>query len=59
MIAASQGRNEIVRLLLKGKADPSWRDYTGRTALMWAEWNRKTNIAKRWCERMTQLVDPS
>ena len=44
MIAASQGRNEIVQILLKGKADATWRDYTGRTALMWAEWNRKTNV---------------
>ena len=46
MIAASQGRNQIVRLLLQHKADTARRDYTGRTALMWAEWNRKPQIVK-------------
>ena len=46
IIAASQGRNEIVRILLQRKADSTRRDYTGRTALMWAEWSRKPQIVK-------------
>ena len=44
MIAASQGRVGIVRVLLKYGVDVSKRDYTGRTALMWAEWNRRNFI---------------
>ncbi|MBS41536.1 MAG: hypothetical protein CMM83_07460 [Rhodospirillales bacterium] len=44
MIAASQGRAEIVQILLKSGVDTSRRDYTGRTALMWAKWNKKQII---------------
>ena len=39
--AAAKGQVAAVQLLLDRRADPNRRDYTGRTALMWAEWNRR------------------
>ena len=41
MAAAKTGYVDVVQLLLSEGADPKVRDYTGRTALMWAQWNRK------------------
>jgi ankyrin repeat protein len=44
MFAASQGESEVARELLVHKADFARRDYTGRTALMWAERNGKAAV---------------
>jgi ankyrin repeat protein len=40
------GHLDVVQLLLATGANPNLRDYTGRTALMWADWNRKSIIAR-------------
>jgi ankyrin repeat protein len=42
--AAAKGQISAVQLLLDRKADATHRDYTGRSALMWAEWNRRNDI---------------
>jgi ankyrin repeat protein len=42
MIAAQQGQAEFVRFLIKKGADAKRVDYTGRTALAWAEYNRRS-----------------
>ena len=36
MLAATEGRIDVLHLLLERKAVTDLRDYTGRTALMWA-----------------------
>jgi ankyrin repeat protein len=41
MQAAQQGQAAMVRFLLARGADSGRRDYTGRSALMWAEFNRR------------------
>ena len=46
MVAASQGSLESLQLLLAKGCDTTRRDYTGRTALMWAEWSRKNRIVR-------------
>ncbi len=46
MAAAKLGYLDVVQLLLARGANPNLRDYTGRTALMWADWNRKSIIAR-------------
>jgi ankyrin repeat protein len=45
MIAAQQGRVDMTRLLIARGADLTKLDYTGRTALAWAEFNRKGAVA--------------
>ena len=35
-----------VQVLLAKGCDVTRRDYTGRTALMWAEWSRKNGIVR-------------
>lgn len=40
--AASRGHAYIVPILLARGADPGRRDFTGRSALMWALWSRKS-----------------
>jgi ankyrin repeat protein len=42
MIAAQQGHAEMVRFLIRKGADAKRADYTGRTALAWAEYNRRS-----------------
>jgi ankyrin repeat protein len=44
MAAATQGHVPVVQALLAKGADATRRDYTGRTALMWAEWSRKAAV---------------
>ena len=46
MAAAKLGHLDVVQLLLTKGADAKLRDFTGRTALMWADWNRKSMIAR-------------
>jgi ankyrin repeat protein len=46
MAAAKLGHLDVVQSLLGKGANPNLRDYTGRTALMWADWNRKSTIAR-------------
>ena len=46
MTAAKAGHLEVVQSLLAKGADPNRHDYTGRTALMWAEWNRKAAVVR-------------
>ena len=46
MAAVKLGHQDAVQLLLAKGANPNLRDYTGRTALMWADWNRKSVIAR-------------
>ena len=44
MIAAQQGRVEVARLLIANGADLTKLDYTGRSALAWAEFNRRSAV---------------
>jgi len=46
MAAAKLGHQDVVQLLLAKGANPNRTDYTGRTALMWADWNRKSAVAR-------------
>ena len=46
MAAAKLGHLDVVQLLLARDADPKLRDFTGRTALMWADWNQKSTISR-------------
>lgn len=46
MVAAKLGYLDVVQLLIAKGANPNKRDYTGRTALMWADWNRKSAVAR-------------
>ena len=46
MIAARQGDLPMVQLLLDRGADTTLRDYTGRSAMMWAEWNNRKLVVQ-------------
>lgn len=45
MAATTGGQVEVVRFLLSKGADATRADFTGRTALMWAEWSRRGAVA--------------
>lgn len=46
MMASSDGRIEILQILLARKADAARSDYTGRTAMMWAQRNSIRNMGR-------------
>ena len=46
MLAAGEGRLEVVQLLLERNADTGRHDYTGRTALNWAERNGRRPVVR-------------
>jgi ankyrin repeat protein len=47
MAAARDGNLPAVEALLAGKANPQLRDFTGRSALGWAETSRSRLVAAR------------
>lgn len=47
MAAARDGNLPAVEALLAGKANPQLRDFTGRSALGWAETSRSRSVAAR------------
>jgi tetratricopeptide (TPR) repeat protein len=47
MAAAIDGHASVIRVLLEGKADPSLRDFEGRTALELAERNESPSILEQ------------
>ena len=42
-VLAVEGFDRVGR---ERRADATRRDYTGRTALMWADWNRKAAVTR-------------
>ena len=46
MMAASDGPIEIVQIFLDRKADATLGDYTGRTAIIWADRNSRRNVIR-------------
>ena len=46
MLAAGEGRLEVVQLLLERNADTGRHDYTGRTALDWAQRNGRQPVVR-------------
>ena len=46
MVAAEKGFVSVIQVLLAKGADSGRHDYTGRSALMWAEWSRRPAVAR-------------
>lgn len=49
MLAAREGQDDIVRLLLRGRANPNHQDVSGWTALMFAAQEGQTDVVKVLC----------